>query len=178
MARMPSPDDDEISVHLHDPAALLASWRNVVIEVWGDDVAPGTVRRHAQRRRQLARSYPAGAGLLSIIGALRFRLPTDLRAAVEETAPGMPDEIRAIAMVIERGGFLTAALHGLTAGLALVMPRRRLHGVFDGIDPAAQWLVSQVRVGRGEPVAETASALAAAARRARAPDRPASAAPR
>ena len=30
-------------------AALLASWRNVVIEVWGDDVTAGQVRRHALR---------------------------------------------------------------------------------------------------------------------------------
>jgi hypothetical protein len=77
--------------------------------------------------------------------------------------------IRSAAIVIEGTGFRPAATRTLIAGLYLMTKKAYPHRIFEHLDDAAAWLVTQLR---GTGVAHSAADIVAAAEQARLAIRP------
>jgi hypothetical protein len=120
---------------------VVASWRDVLFEVW---LAPGSaadIRAGAEAvRKHLARTTGQIIPISIVHPEAISAVDTEGRAAIAEQARHVDPRSKASALVILSGGFSGSIIRSIATGLNLLLPARHPNKIFDTMEAASSWL--------------------------------------
>lgn len=124
---------------------MLATWRNVLLNVGKGNPSEEFMAQVQQHAEDLLSQYPDGIAMMLLVydgggvpgGQGRGRATQMLR----EIGP----RLQALAAVIEGAGFWASAARSVLTGLALMSRTRFPLRSFAGTNEAARWLVKHIR---------------------------------
>jgi hypothetical protein len=120
-----------------EPHCVLATWRNVAIAIWIEDMGVNYVKRAQLMVHQLASEWPEGVAFLQIIGEDHASIASDARVAINELLRSAREIIREAPVVYEGSGFRAAAIRAMVTGLFSQRSLGFPHRVYSSVDEAA-----------------------------------------
>jgi hypothetical protein len=106
---------------VHEDAHCTAgTFQNVGIVIWRDDTEAASVRIVGQMLGRLSSQFPAGIGLMQLVGEGHPPLRAESRAELNRVLRSGATSIRCSTLVFEGQGFKAAAVRGIAAGLVML----------------------------------------------------------
>jgi hypothetical protein len=115
----------------------LASWNEIVAVVWRHETTVDAVRNMQSAVTELARSYPKGIGMLTVIAAGAPLPGSAARKALADLLSTGSVYIRCSAVIMEGSGFRAATVRSVVTGLTMMSKHDFPHRICD-VEGAAQ----------------------------------------
>jgi hypothetical protein len=103
-----------------DVHCIAGTFQNLAIVVWDNDTQTEAMRMVADMLWRLASQFPAGIGLLQVVGERHPPLRGQTRSELNRMLRAAAGYLRCSTLVFEGQGFRAAAMRGLAAGLVML----------------------------------------------------------
>lgn len=121
----------------------VASHGCFVVVVWGREVEADDLERLSEVQRAAVAACEHCAVLSIIRAGLTMAVNDDVREASQRNLREFTDVTLGSAMVVEAGGMRASFFRSVITGIHLVTRSKVPQKVFDNIDEAVRWLLSQ-----------------------------------
>ncbi len=119
-----------------DVHCIAGTFHNVAIVVWDNDTQTEALRMVTDMLTRLGAQFPAGIGLVQVVGERHPALRAEARAELNKMLKAGAGHIRCSSLVFEGHGFRAAAVRGIAAGLMMLARVPFPHHVFGDLQPA------------------------------------------
>jgi hypothetical protein len=163
--------DDGLSVIFEEPEFTIATFENALVWSFRGEVNLGRIRRALPVHEALARKYPKGFAVMSIVSEdVPLNMPADARELGARITRDFQPHYCGICEVIEGTGFKGSVARSIVAGIRLVARSSVPAKVFPEVDAASRWIGTMMAPGVGGE--KMGARLAVAAQRIRAFSKP------
>jgi hypothetical protein len=146
-------------VVVHDnPRAVIASWDNVIVNIWRRDVDAPDVATIAPLQQELIRKYGCFASL-AVAGPGALQMSSAARDEAARIAKLGEGRNRGIAVVVARGGFGGAAIRAVVTAVHLLSRSRTPQRAFASLTDGADFVHQQLGAPAGWNPTELAAAV-------------------
>jgi hypothetical protein len=139
--------DHPLNVVAWETEWVCATWHDVLLVVWRDEVTALLARRCADAMRAFAAARPGGFCMLVVAEDSTGPPGAKARSIFVSAMRENGTRIRATAYVISIEGFKGAALRGVITGLSLLARKPYPTRIFSEASAAARWLGAHLATG-------------------------------
>jgi hypothetical protein len=159
--------DTELSIDLCERGHVLATWRNLVIQVYGSEARATTVERATHLVQAHARLHPSGIGMVVVVSHMG-RPPDEACRAGWSRQMRAGNGLLAALILMEGEGLRASVVRSVATGLLLLARRQVAIQMAATVAQGLPWFVSEMeRSGaRAGTLAEVTTAIHAARARA------------
>lgn len=136
---------DGLTILFEERDFTIATFRNCLVWSMRGEVTHDLIRRALPPHQDLKRRYPAGFGVLTIIGdTVPISMPEDARALSTSITRDFQPHYRGLCEVIEGDGFRSSITRSIVSGIRLFARSTCPSKVFGDVKPATRWLGAQL----------------------------------
>ncbi len=133
----------EPNVYEATPDHIVGTWNNVSLIIWRVATFSNAVDLSQRTSEELARKYPGGIGLLTIIEQSAPMPPSEARSRIADFFASA-DYIKASSVAFEGTGFRAGAVRSVVAGLTMLARQPFPHKIFATLKEATDWQVPEL----------------------------------